>query len=149
MVLVEAEAHAVSPIGGFSCFCIFCGPIVDRVGFDIGCAGAHDGDDADVGLHQMVQGQLLTWIVDRDDEQIIQCLEHVRPHDLSFPFFLFMASWHDYLGLCGLSLMKARANRRVMETAQGACAADLEDNNAKLLAELEQACLALIEADVV
>jgi hypothetical protein len=45
--------------------------------------------------------------------------------------------------------MKARVNRRVMETAQGARAADLEDNNAKLLAELEQACLALIEADVV
>jgi hypothetical protein len=43
--------------------------------------------------------------------------------------------------------MKVCVNKRVMEAAQGVCMAEHEDNNAKLLAELEQACLALTEAD--
>jgi hypothetical protein len=51
-----------------------------------------------LAFHQMVWGQLSTVVMDRDDEQIIQCLKHVRPHDY------FFASRHDCLGLCRLSL---------------------------------------------
>jgi hypothetical protein len=36
------------------CFCIFCGVIVDFVEFDVGCAGAYDGDAVNTSLRQMV-----------------------------------------------------------------------------------------------
>jgi hypothetical protein len=103
-VPVEMEVRVGSPVGDFLCFCMFCRAVVD-VGFDYGCVGARDGGDADAGLRQMVlgqpstrvvdgdglrqmvQGQPLTGVLDEDDEQIIRCLEHVRPLDMSFPFF--------------------------------------------------------------
>jgi hypothetical protein len=58
---VEAEAHAVSPAGEFSCFCMFhmfCSAFVSYVHLDVGYASARgdDDDDADAGLWQMVQG---------------------------------------------------------------------------------------------
>jgi hypothetical protein len=42
--------------------------------------------------------------------------------------------------------MKAHTYKQVVEVAQGACMADLEADNAKLLAQLEQTHLALAEA---
>jgi hypothetical protein len=46
-----------------------------------------------------------------------------------------------------LSLTKARANRLMVETAQGAHVIELDADNAKLLMELKQTRLALAEAD--
>jgi hypothetical protein len=44
--------------------------------------------------------------------------------------------------------MWARTRKHAMEAAEGARVAELEADNARLVAELEQTCLALIEADV-
>jgi hypothetical protein len=86
-MLVEAEARVVSPVGELSCFLMFCSAVVKDVDLDVGCTGTHDGGNADVGLCQVVQGELSAGVMDGDDEQIIQCLEHVRTYDLSFAFF--------------------------------------------------------------
>jgi hypothetical protein len=98
---VEAEARVGSPIGEFSWFCIFCCAAVNDADLDVGYIGAHEDDTADAGLCQVVQGQPSAGVMDGDDEQIIQCLEHVwvRLSFLSFPFFLYMASRHDHLRL--------------------------------------------------
>jgi hypothetical protein len=80
-VPVKMEARTVSPIGEFSCFCMFhmfCDAFANYVDFGVGCADGYDGDIADASLRQMVQGQSSTSTVGGDDEQIIQCLEHVR-----------------------------------------------------------------------
>jgi hypothetical protein len=44
--------------------------------------------------------------------------------------------------------MWARTRKQAMEAAEGARVAELEADNTRLVAELEQTCLALIEADV-
>jgi hypothetical protein len=44
-------------------------------------------------------------------------------------------------------LKKAHAHKQAVETAQGACVAELETDNAKLLEELEQTRLTLDEVD--
>jgi hypothetical protein len=54
------------------------------VEFDIICVGAYDGGDADVGLRQMVQGQPSAGVVDEDEGQIIDYIEHVRHCDCFF-----------------------------------------------------------------
>jgi hypothetical protein len=90
---VEAEARAVSRVGELSCFCMFCSVVVNDVDLGVGCAGTHDGGDADAGLCQVVQGQSSIGVMDGDDEQIIQCLKHVGPRDLSFTFFLWCLSF--------------------------------------------------------
>jgi hypothetical protein len=56
---------------------------VDRVDPDIEYAGVHDDGSADANPRQMVWGELSSELEDDADEQIIQCLEHVRQHDLS------------------------------------------------------------------
>jgi hypothetical protein len=61
-------------------------PIVE---FDIGCACAHDGGDADAGLHQVVQGKPSARLVDEDGEQIIDCLKHIKRRNLPPPHLLF------------------------------------------------------------
>jgi hypothetical protein len=45
------------------------------------------------------------------------------------------------------ALTRVRANKRVMEVAQDARIIELEQANAKLMAELEQARLALVKAE--
>jgi hypothetical protein len=34
---------------------MFCVAVLNHVDLDVGCAGAHEGDDADASLRQMVQ----------------------------------------------------------------------------------------------
>jgi hypothetical protein len=46
-----------------------------------------------------------------------------------------------------LALSKAHVNKWAVEAAQGARMAELEQNNTKMLAELEQTCLVLVEAE--
>jgi hypothetical protein len=72
-----------------STLCI-CGAFVSYVHLDVDYAGDHgdDDDDGDVGLPQMVQGQPSTEIVDGDDDQIIQCLEHVKVQLIFLSFAL-------------------------------------------------------------
>jgi hypothetical protein len=53
---------------------------VDHIDPDIKYAGARNDVGADGNPHQMVQGESSS---DDVDVQIIQCLEHVRQHDLS------------------------------------------------------------------
>jgi hypothetical protein len=65
---------------------IFCN-VADFPEFDIDYTGAHEDDDADASLHQMVWGQPSAGVVDGDNEQIVQCLEHIRRCDSSVPFF--------------------------------------------------------------
>jgi hypothetical protein len=57
MVPLEMEPHVISPVGEFSFFCMFCVAVLNHVDLDVGCAGAHEGDDADAdaSLRQMVQ----------------------------------------------------------------------------------------------
>jgi hypothetical protein len=73
---VEAGSHMETST---DMFCIFL-DVLFIVEFDIGWAGGHGGGDADAGPHQMVQGQLSVGVVDEDDGQIIDCLEHIRNH---------------------------------------------------------------------
>jgi hypothetical protein len=40
-------------------------------------AGAGDGDHADIALCQVVRGQSLTGVMDKDEGQIIDCLERM------------------------------------------------------------------------
>jgi hypothetical protein len=51
---------------------------VTVIDLNTGVTGAHDVGDADAGHRQVVQGQPSARVVDGDEEQIIQCLEHVR-----------------------------------------------------------------------
>jgi hypothetical protein len=44
-------------------------------------------------------------------------------------------------------MRKAHANRWVVEDAQGACIAELDENNSRLLAKLKQSHLAYAEAN--
>jgi hypothetical protein len=60
--------------GCFECFVV----LLLVLDLDIGFVGAHDVGDADAGHHQVVQGQPSTGVVDGDEEQIIQCLKHMR-----------------------------------------------------------------------
>jgi hypothetical protein len=53
---------------------------VDRTDPDIKYICACDDDGADTDPHQMVQGQPSFELVNNADEQIVQCLKHVR-HD--------------------------------------------------------------------
>jgi hypothetical protein len=74
-----------------------------------------------------------------DDEQIDQCLEHVR---------FFSAFMTLLLGIVqALDLLKTCVCNRTMEMAQRAWIAELESDNAKLQLELEQARQALVKAD--
>jgi hypothetical protein len=123
-------------------------PIVE---FDIGCACAHDGGDADAGLHQVVQGKPSARLVDEDGEQIIDCLKHIKRRNLPPPpTSYFLCTLSRFLTLSrvvqALTLMKARTNKRVV-VPQGAHVAELEENNTKLLVELEQTHLVLAEAE--
>jgi hypothetical protein len=86
------------PLVSFHAFCIFCSAIVKDVDLDVGCAGTHGGGDANASLRQVVQGEPSAGVMDGDDEQIIQCLEHVRPCDLSFAFFFV---WHHDVTVSG------------------------------------------------
>jgi hypothetical protein len=82
-------------------FHVFCASFVSYIHLDVGYAGAHgDDDDGNASPQQMVQGKRLIEIVDGDDNQNIQCLEHVRAQ-LIFPIFrvfVYIVSQHDYLG---------------------------------------------------
>jgi hypothetical protein len=61
------------------CSCIFYDNVANFAKFDIVITGAaDDGDGADAALCQVIQGQSLAWVVDENDGQIIDCLEHVR-----------------------------------------------------------------------
>jgi sulfur carrier protein ThiS len=88
--------------------------------------------------------------VDEDDEQIIQCLKHVRAQ-LVLPilpiFSLYGIMTLPSQVIQDLSLMKARTHKQAVEVVQGSCVAELEADNAKLLVELEQARMSLTEAD--
>jgi hypothetical protein len=56
---------------------------VDRTDPNIKNTGAHDDGSADANPHQMVQGELSFELPNNADEPIVQCLEHIRQHDLS------------------------------------------------------------------
>jgi hypothetical protein len=72
-----------------------------------------------------------------DEEQIIQCLEHVRLPGL-LCYFSHLASWHYCLGCVGLDLLRTHACDRAMELSHGACTAEHESDNTKLRLQLEQ-----------
>jgi hypothetical protein len=92
----------------------------------------------------MVQGQSSKGVVDGDEGQVIDCLEHVRRHVLHFFHYL------GFLTLCqvvqALAWTKACMNKRAVGAVEGAHVAELEQTNTKLLAELPQTHLALTEA---
>jgi hypothetical protein len=67
---------------------IFWCHVTNFVEFDIGCTGAYDGSDVDAGLRQMVQRQSSAGVVDGDEGQIIDCLEHIR-QCIFFTFVVF------------------------------------------------------------
>jgi hypothetical protein len=48
--------------------------------FDIGCAGARGRGDGAADPRQVVQRRLSAGVVDENDGQILDCLEHVRHH---------------------------------------------------------------------
>jgi hypothetical protein len=48
------------------------------VEFDIGWTGVCGGGDANASLCQMVQRRPSAWVVDEDDGQVIDCLEHIN-----------------------------------------------------------------------
>jgi hypothetical protein len=56
---------------------------VDRADPDIEYTGVHNDGGATADPHQMVQGEPSSELADDADKQIVQCLEHVRQHDLS------------------------------------------------------------------
>jgi hypothetical protein len=97
-MVIEAEDHAVSPVGELLFLCMFCDSVVNYADLDVGCAGTHDGGDADADLRQVVQGQPSAWDMDGNDEKIIQCLKAIRPRDLSFIFFFV---WHHSVTISG------------------------------------------------
>jgi hypothetical protein len=45
--------------------------------------GVRNDGSADSDPRKMVRGEPLSEFADNDDELIVQCLEHVRQHDLS------------------------------------------------------------------
>jgi hypothetical protein len=47
-----------------------------------GYTGVHNDNDGEAAFHPVVQGQPSSGFTDDDDEQIIQCLQHVRILDL-------------------------------------------------------------------
>jgi hypothetical protein len=61
----------------------------------VGYSGVCNDGDGDASLCQVFQGQSSNEIVDRNDDQVIQCLEHVGAH-LIFPvlciFLLYEAT---------------------------------------------------------
>jgi hypothetical protein len=75
-----------------------------------------------VVLHQVVWGQLTTWVVDEDEGQIIDCLEHVNccvccfnvPHPPSLFLTLLRV-------VQALAWTKARVNNRAMAAVQSTC----------------------------
>jgi hypothetical protein len=78
---IETEAHVVAPEGLLSCFsCLMLLLIVMDLTF--GYIGVCDDDDARADFHQVVQGEPSSRLGDDDDEQIVQCLQHVRILDL-------------------------------------------------------------------
>jgi hypothetical protein len=57
----------------------FCLSLMNAMNFIFGCTGVHDDIDTWVGLCQVVQGEPSTGFGDDDDdEQIVQCLQHVK-----------------------------------------------------------------------
>jgi hypothetical protein len=119
--------------------------VVDSVDHDIEYTGVHDDDDADP--RQMVQGEPSSELVDNADEQIVQCLQHVRQHD--FVLVIFESSVVMLL-LCvvhALDLSKVHVCRKEVEVVERMRVVELEADNMKLLTELMEARLVLAEAD--
>jgi hypothetical protein len=75
-VAIGTEAHAASLEGWFSQFLQISHVVINCGDFDFGCTGVHDDGGAGGDLHLLARGLLLSDSVD-DDEQIIQCLEHI------------------------------------------------------------------------
>jgi hypothetical protein len=94
---------------------------------DIVDAGAGGGEAVDGALRQVIHGQQTVGVVDEDEGQIINCLEHVSCCYCCFkipqPPSRFLSL---YRVMQALSLMMARANRRAAEAAQSACVTELE-----------------------
>jgi hypothetical protein len=105
----------------FVCFVV----LLLVVDLNIGFAGAHDGDQADAG-HEVVQGQPSTEVADEDDEQIIQCLEHVWVRLVLF-IIHFCCLYGTPMWLSqvvqALSLTRACLHKQTMEATQVACVA--------------------------
>jgi hypothetical protein len=53
-------------------------PLLSAMDVTFRCAGVHDDVTAGGGLHEMIQGGPSSGFGDDDDEQIVQCLEHLR-----------------------------------------------------------------------
>jgi hypothetical protein len=146
MPAVEATHEMVNPIEtvpradvsyGMFFYILWC-HAADFVKFDIGCAGAYDGGDADAGLCQMVQGQSLVGVEDRDEGQVIDYIKHIR----------WRVIFSDIVSGCAGSLFDEGPREWAGSGGRtGGGVVELEENNAKLLAELEQTRLALAEAD--
>jgi hypothetical protein len=66
----------------FALLCVLCA-VVDHADPDLECTGVHIDGGAGADPRQVVRGEPLSEFANNDDEQIVQCLEHVRQCDLS------------------------------------------------------------------
>jgi hypothetical protein len=89
------------------------GMLLNELIFIFGCEscrlkalGAGDGDAGDAGmtLHQVTQGLSLAEVADQDDEQIINCIEHVCFYGYYFKIPLLLSRLLIFLCSCRLSL---------------------------------------------
>jgi hypothetical protein len=83
-VVVATEGHTTSLKGWFSQFLQILCVVINCGDFDVVCIGVPDDGSAGGDLHQLAQGLSSFEFID-DDEQIVQCLEHVRL--LSLPWY--------------------------------------------------------------
>jgi hypothetical protein len=97
----KARAHMVALEGLLSLLMI-------AVNLTFRCTGVHD---VDVGarFQQVAKGGPSTGFGDDDEEQIVQCLQHVRRHLIVLWSYWFI-SWSEcVIFFWALDLMKARA----------------------------------------
>jgi hypothetical protein len=66
--------------------------VADFVNFNVVDASAGSADGSNTAFHQMTQGLSLTEVVDVDESQIIDCLEHVSYCCYCFKLALLL-SW--------------------------------------------------------
>jgi hypothetical protein len=69
---IETEAHAVEP---------------EAMHLTFRYTGVRDDEDARADFHQMIQGETSSRLGDDGDEQIVQCLQHVRILDVTPTFY--------------------------------------------------------------